>query len=67
MSDTPKGWKLVPVEPDGTMLDAGSRYMNGTYTDHLHAGDCYRHMVIGDLFPADSTFKHAGPLEFRLL
>jgi hypothetical protein len=25
--------------------------------------DCYRHMVIGDLYPADSRFKHAGPLE----
>jgi glycosyltransferase involved in cell wall biosynthesis len=25
--------------------------------------DGYRHMVIGDLFPASSTFKWAGPLE----
>jgi glycosyltransferase involved in cell wall biosynthesis len=25
--------------------------------------DCYRHIVIGDLFPADSRFRHAGPLE----
>jgi hypothetical protein len=25
--------------------------------------DCYRHMVIGDLFPASSSFKWAGPLE----
>lgn len=24
--------------------------------------DSYRHMVIGDLFPADSRFLHAGPL-----
>lgn len=24
--------------------------------------DGYRHMVIGDVFPADSAFKHAGPL-----
>lgn len=25
--------------------------------------DGYRHMVIGDLFPTDSTFLHAGPLD----
>ncbi|HEV8189447.1 MAG TPA: glycosyltransferase family 2 protein [Pyrinomonadaceae bacterium] len=25
--------------------------------------DQYRHMVVGDLFPADSSFKWAGPLE----
>lgn len=31
------------------------------------AEDCYRHMVIGDLFPADSVFRHAGPLELRPL
>lgn len=24
--------------------------------------DCYRHMVIGDLFPAESHFQHGGPL-----
>lgn len=29
--------------------------------------DGYRHMVIGDLFPADSVFRHAGPLELRPL
>ena len=29
--------------------------------------DGYRHMVIGDLFPADSVFMHAGPLELRRL
>ena len=29
--------------------------------------DGYRHMVIGDLFPADSAFIHAGPLELRRL
>lgn len=27
--------------------------------------DCYRHTVIGDLFPADSRFQHGGPLELR--
>ena len=27
--------------------------------------DGYRHVVIGDLFPADSVFKHAGPLELQ--
>ena len=27
--------------------------------------DGYRHMVIGDLFPASSSFVHAGPLELR--
>jgi len=27
------------------------------------AEDGYRHMVIGDLFPADWQFKHAGPLQ----
>jgi hypothetical protein len=29
--------------------------------------DQYRHMVIGDVFPADSSFKWAGPLELRSL
>jgi O-antigen biosynthesis protein len=29
--------------------------------------DGYRHMVIGDLFPADSAFRWAGPLELRPL
>ena len=27
--------------------------------------DRYRHMVIGDVFPADSVFKWAGPLELQ--
>jgi hypothetical protein len=25
--------------------------------------DSYRHMVIGDLFPPESRFRHAGPLQ----
>jgi glycosyltransferase involved in cell wall biosynthesis len=29
--------------------------------------DGYRHMVIGDLFPADSEFRHGGPLQMRSL
>lgn len=29
--------------------------------------DHYRHMVIGDLFPASSSFRWAGPLELRAL
>jgi glycosyltransferase involved in cell wall biosynthesis len=29
--------------------------------------DSYRHMVIGDLFPADSVFRWAGPLELKPL
>lgn len=29
--------------------------------------DGYRHMVIGDLFPADSVFRHAGPLQIAAL
>lgn len=29
--------------------------------------DGYRHMVIGDLFPSDSAFLHAGPLRLELL
>ena len=29
--------------------------------------DCYRHMVIGDIFPATSAFKHAGPLQLAPL
>ncbi len=29
--------------------------------------DGYRHMVVGDLFPADSKFRWAGPLELRAL
>ena len=28
-----------------------------------HAEDSYRHMVIGDLFPAGSEFRHGGPLK----
>jgi glycosyltransferase involved in cell wall biosynthesis len=27
--------------------------------------DEYRHIVIGDLFPAESRFRHGGPLELR--
>lgn len=29
--------------------------------------DNYKHMVVGDLFPADSVFRWAGPLELRAL
>lgn len=29
--------------------------------------DGYRHMVIGDLFPAESKFRHAGPLKVEPL
>jgi glycosyltransferase involved in cell wall biosynthesis len=29
--------------------------------------DGYRHMVIGDLFPAESAFRHAGPLKLEAL
>jgi glycosyltransferase involved in cell wall biosynthesis len=29
--------------------------------------DGYKHMVVGDLFPADSRFRWAGPLELRAL
>ncbi len=32
---------------------------------HNKHEDEYRHMVIGDLFPADSKFLHGGPLELR--
>ena len=31
------------------------------------AEDGYRHMVIGDLFPAESRFRHAGPLRLEAL
>lgn len=31
------------------------------------AEDRYRHMVVGDLFAADSVFRHGGPLELREL
>jgi hypothetical protein len=27
--------------------------------------DRYRHMVIGDVFPAESRFRHGGPLQLR--
>jgi hypothetical protein len=33
----------------------------------LESEDYYRHMVIGDLFPADSVFKHGGPLKLEPL
>ncbi len=29
--------------------------------------DFYRHMVVGDLFPADATFRHGGPLTLEAL
>ena len=29
--------------------------------------DRYRHMVVGDLFPADSHFRYGGPLQFQPL
>lgn len=29
--------------------------------------DCYRHMVVGDLFPAESQFRHGGPLKLEAL
>jgi hypothetical protein len=31
------------------------------------AEDCYRHMVIGDIYPPESQFKHAGPLRLEPL
>lgn len=31
------------------------------------AEDCYRHILIGDDFPADSRFMHAGPLRIEPL
>jgi glycosyltransferase involved in cell wall biosynthesis len=31
------------------------------------AEDGYRHMVIGDLFPADSAFAHGGPLRLEAI
>lgn len=34
---------------------------------HNQQEDGYRHMVIGDLYPPDSRFLHAGPLELRPL
>lgn len=33
----------------------------------LELEDSYRHIVIGDLFPADSVFKHGGPLKLESL
>jgi hypothetical protein len=29
--------------------------------------DGYRHMVIGDVFPAESRFRHGGPLQLEAL
>lgn len=31
------------------------------------AEDGYRHMVVGDLFPAESVFRHGGPLKVEAL
>lgn len=31
------------------------------------AEDGYRHMVVGDLFPPESRFRHGGPLELRTI
>lgn len=36
--------------------------------DPNNAGeDFYRHMVVGDIFPADSCFRHGGPLQLRAI
>jgi len=32
-----------------------------------YSEDLYRHMVIGDLFPADSQFRHGGPLKLETI
>lgn len=72
----------VPV-PVGVMGRTGARLMHWGYihaADRIRkyhwynqkdpnnrAEDCYRHMVIGDLFPDDSVFRYAGPLELRRL
>jgi len=29
--------------------------------------DFYKHMVVGDIFPADSVFRHGGPLQLEAL
>jgi glycosyltransferase involved in cell wall biosynthesis len=34
---------------------------------HNRNEDGYRHMVIGDIFPSDSRFRHGGPLQLELL
>jgi glycosyltransferase involved in cell wall biosynthesis len=34
---------------------------------HKELEDQYRHMVVGDLFPADASFRFAGPLQLEAL
>ncbi len=52
-------------------LDREDRVRKYEFYNRLDPGnkheDGYRHMVIGDLFPADSKFRHGGPLELRPL
>lgn len=40
------------------------RFYNSVDPDNS-VEDCYRHVVIGDLFPAESRFRHAGPLKLE--
>lgn len=42
-------------------------YYNEKDPGNLATEDLYRHIVIGDLFPADSVFRHAGPLQIEPL
>lgn len=34
---------------------------------HNYKEDCYRHMVVGDLYEAASKFRHGGPLELEAI
>lgn len=47
-------------------MERADRIRKYEYYNHLDPGnvreDFYKHMAIGDLFPADSRFLHAGPL-----
>lgn len=43
------------------------RWHNQSIDPANNSEDSYKHMVIGDLFPPDSQFLHAGPLTLRAL
>ncbi len=69
-----KEWAAVAgrAEDSGELMDRGPAY----WAERFHGPgvppgllieDGYRHMLIGDHFPADSRFLHAGPLKLTPL
>jgi glycosyltransferase involved in cell wall biosynthesis len=76
-SNAPLGtWSSAGRVPGGALLHYGylhraDRERKYEWYNRIDPGnafeDGYRHMVIGDVFPADASFRHGGPLELRAL